>query len=110
MNPYRCYACTQHDPLLFDGLTFYGAEPKCPKCGHGPPAVIALTPVHYLVPDLNGPIAGLLGRFHVACEPQRPHLALPGVRPRYSASGEPSAVTCYKCLKVAKIERELVVA
>lgn len=109
MNGYRCYLCSQNPVASWREFDFYGEKPKCPKCGAEPPAVALLTPVHYLVPDAQGPIVGVLGRFHVACDPTRPYLNAPG-KPRYSATGEPDAVTCYRCLKMAKIERELVVA
>jgi len=78
------------------GFEFESDLPHCPKCGtQGGFMVHQLADVHFLVVG-HGPMMGLRGAFHVACEPDRPHLAL-YPNDGYAASDLPSAVTCPRC-------------
>lgn len=91
---FRCYnpKCG-HVPR---GHEFEGDEPRCPKCGaFGGHAVLPLNDVHFQVMG-KGPMAGHRGEFSIACEPDRPHLAL-HAHDEYSATDVPMSVTCPRC-------------
>lgn len=83
----RCYRC-----LPGVGREFEADRPECPECGAaGPPFVVTLTPVHWLVEVKGGPIRGMFTTYAVACQPQRRDLT--GLH----CTESPAAVTCPKC-------------
>lgn len=97
MPLFRCYRC--NPPV---GLEFEANQPRCPKCNADPPAVLRLTPVHWLIQDMDaGTIPGVHGRFRCACEPQRQNLV------RYQSTDCPAAVTCPRCKKSPGFEEAL---
>lgn len=94
MARFRCSRFTCGSPPA--GFVFHGDMPQCPKCGAvGAPAVHELTDVHFLALG-RGPLSGPFGAFHVACEPDRPHLGL-HAGDGFAASDHPEAVTCPSC-------------
>lgn len=69
----------------------------CDRCGaHGLPHVALLCEVHFIVMDPKGAIDSIHGRQYVACEPNRPYLALMG-GPHYAATPDPRIATCPSC-------------
>jgi len=103
MARFRCYNCK---PVRFAVRPEFEADkPLCPKCGASEPAVIELTPVHFLYGDPMGPIEGRNGlRYKVACQPGREVLAT-HVGDTYAATGDPRAVTCPSCLGTPQYKR-----
>lgn len=90
---FRCNRCGVW-PQMYE---FEADAPICQKCGAvGVPMVALLVDVHYLAPDPRGNVLTGSGRMKVACEPGRTHLATSSGAP-WSATGEPSAVTCPRC-------------
>jgi hypothetical protein len=105
MARYRCYQCK--DPRRRPGVhhEFEGDRPLCPKCGAGEPAVLELTPVHFLFGAPDGPIEGKNGlRYRAACEPGREVLAVHALD-QYAATGDPRAVTCPSCMGTPAYKR-----
>ena len=81
------------------GFEFEDNSGVCPKCNaSGPPRVAALIDVHLMVMHAKGPIEGKLGRQMVACQPKREYLCRNQFE-MFSASDDPTAVTCPKCLR-----------
>lgn len=72
----------------------------CPKCGATEaPMVGLLTLIHFLVRDKMGPIRSGFGRYKLACDPKRWHLATP--TNLEAATDQLQAANCPQCLKVA---------
>lgn len=96
---WRCTACGMppHGLEFEANVGPYGVG-RCPKCGSEHPTIIAgpLVAVHLLVPDRQGPILGTLGRYFVACERKRAHLAA-HMLDTYSATEDVLAVSCPSC-------------
>jgi hypothetical protein len=100
---FRCYNCKARKPGVY--REFEGDRAKCPHCGAGEPAVLELTPVHFLAGDPKGQIEGKNGlRYRVACDPRRDVLAVAS-SDTYAASGDPRAVTCPSCLTTPCFQR-----
>ena len=102
MGLWRCYNPTcpggRHPAAQYQ---FEADSPKCPECGAGEGVVVPMVPVHFLAPHDAGPFADCVTgmRRHVACTPERDHLA---TDPRaggewFSASEDPGATTCPAC-------------
>lgn len=86
MSLFRCYRCNA--PF---GYEFEADQPACPQCRAEPPAVVRLTPVHWLAPG-GGPIRGTEGGdYRLCCAPDRT------LTPGLMATGQPDAVTCPRC-------------
>lgn len=108
-QPVRCYCLNPEcrDRECEPGKDRYEfavehAEVVCPKCGANQvPIVGVLAIVHFIVRDKRGPLMGHGGlRYRLACEPRRTFIA---TRTNLEAgTGELSAVTCVRCLAVAK--------
>lgn len=90
-NLYRCLYCSMPAGLDFEDDRPLG-EVRCPRCSRGVPGVAPRVNVHFIYPDLHGPIVGLHSlRYRIACMPDLPH---PNGRP---ATDMPHLVTCSKC-------------
>ncbi len=110
MPKFRCFQCPMIAPNR--QREFEAAQtlhPVCPRCGAGEQAIVRLVDVHFVVADPAGPIVGRLGRYKVACEPKRQFLAKSQID-TYSASGEPTAVTCRACMRTRDYEEMLAVS
>jgi len=95
MARFRCNRHTCGRPP--QGHIFENDAGQCPKCGAlAAPAVHELVDVHFVVMG-QGPILGPHGPSHIACQPQREHMAL-HPSDAFAASDVPTAVTCPSCL------------
>ena len=73
-------------------------EVVCPKCGaNEAPTVGLLVLIHLLVPDKNGPIKGMNGRYRLACDSKRAYLAT-GTN-QEAATGDVRHANCPGCLE-----------
>lgn len=105
MPRFRCYRCPRRDTVIPGEFHHFESDdrlqPSCPQCGAGPPAVVELNDVHFLIAEPRGQIRGSDGlRYRQACDPGRDHLAEarpPGLEDTYSATADPRAVTCPSC-------------
>lgn len=92
---WRCHACAAGNLYLE-----WEGDPQCPRCGRaylpGQPMVVALTDVHLVVMDPQGPIWGGQGRQRIACQPKRDVLARHNLD-LFSATDDPRVVTCPSC-------------
>ena len=80
---------------------FESDDPTCPKCGcHGPPVVQLRSLVHLLVPDKNGQIKGMYGRYKLACNPKRAYLSTG--KNNEAACDDIEGVNCPDCLVFGK--------
>jgi len=86
------------NPLQPGFFEFESDYPKCPKCtAEGEPIVHKRSLIHFLQPDVKGPIRGQRMRFKMACDPKRDELAT--LTNGEAASGAIEAVNCPGCLK-----------
>lgn len=101
---FRCLWCSTTDGEDYD---FLAEMPLCPRCGHsGEPVVLELTLVHFLVPDVQGPMLMTNGRrWRLACQPGRRSLTEAGIT--VPASDQPQVVNCPNCRKTKAHEEAM---
>lgn len=76
---------------------FESDYPICPKCkADGYPLVQKVTLIHFLLPQIDGPIAGQFKRYCLPCDPAREDLATQ--TNGESATDHPQLVNCPGCL------------
>ncbi len=96
----RRFRCIRHKELELGGIFYVfrsdEREPRCPKCGlAGSPFVFPLVDIHYVVVG-TGPIYGLYGHQHAACQPRRDAFCRNPLDV-FPASDDPRVVTCMSC-------------
>lgn len=104
-QPVRCFCL---NPECIDAgndryeFTIQHADVVCPKCGANQvPVVGVLAIVHFIMRDRHGALMGHGGlRYRLACEPRRTFIATH--TNLEAGSGELSAVSCVRCLAIAK--------
>jgi len=91
MPRFRCVKCLPPPR----GFEFEADYPQCPQCG-GVMQLLRLIDVHLIVMSQAGPILGIEGRQHVACQPKRDGLARHPAD-TFAATPDPREVTCPSC-------------
>jgi hypothetical protein len=112
MPRYRCNLCSE--PPRMTDFESEAERPHCPNAarpvrpcrGELGRGVIELDDVHYLAFHPEGPILAAEGPRRIPCQPEREVLAMPyNLGGHFSATAEPSAVTCPAC-KASELFKE----
>ena len=78
----------------FDFQSDYAVCPKCKAEGY--PLVQKVTLIHFLLPQIDGPIAGQYSRYCLPCDPKRDNMATQ--TNGEAATDQPQLVNCPGCL------------